>query len=149
MADHRRPEFEIGHPAPDRDQVRLAALGFGLAGGPAAWCLQLLAGSSVAGLACLAGDGSSTGSLNFGWATPAMIGVNLAALLVAILALVVSFRSFRRTASGYAEGHDSVMEAGEGRSRFLAIWGIWTSILFILAIAFNTISVFWGGLCDI
>jgi hypothetical protein len=41
------------------------------------------------------------------------------------------------------------MEAGEGRSRFLSVWSIWTGVLFLLAIAFNTLSVFWVGLCDV
>ena len=42
-----------------------------------------------------------------------------------------------------------MMDAGEGRTRFLAIWGIWIGLVFMLAIAFNTISVFWAGLCRV
>ena len=34
-----------------------------------------------------------------------------------------------------------------GRTRFISIWGIWIGVLFLVAIAFNTISVFWIGLC--
>jgi hypothetical protein len=31
---------------------------------------------------------------------------------------------------------------------FLSIWGLWLGVPFIVAIAFNTVAVFWVGLCD-
>jgi hypothetical protein len=46
-----------------------------------------------------------------------------------------------------AGGSGGVMDADEGRTHFLAIWGIWLGVVFMLAIAFNMISVFWIGPC--
>lgn len=149
MADSRGAEFDVGHPAPDRGKVGLGLLMFAVLGAPAAWMLQLLVGSGIAGMVCLGPRGTALASAEAGWANPAMIAINLVALLVGILALLASFNILRRTGSEFAGGHDSVMEAGEGRSRYMGVWGIWTSLLFIFAIAFNTISVFWSGLCGL
>ena len=149
MATPGHAELDVGHPAPDRAQISLGLLMFGIFGAPAAWMLQLLAGSSIAGLVCLGPGGTAVATARADWANPTMIAINLAALLIAGVALAASFRILRQTNSGYAGGHDSVMEAGEGRSRYMAIWGVWTSLLFIFAIAFNTISAFWSGLCGL
>jgi hypothetical protein len=39
------------------------------------------------------------------------------------------------------------VDAGEGGTHLLAIWGIWLGVVVMLATPFNTISVFWVGLC--
>ena len=80
------------------------------------------------------------------WLERLLPAVNLAALVGATLALALSIRNLRRTRHEFGSG--GVMDAGEGRTRFLSIWGIWLSVLFIIAIAFNTIAVFWSRLCD-
>lgn len=74
--------------------------------------------------------------------------VNLAALLGAGLGLALAVRNLHRTGRESAGESGGVMDAGEGRTRFLSIWGIWLGVVFILAIAFNTVAVFWVGLCD-
>jgi hypothetical protein len=73
--------------------------------------------------------------------------INLGALLAAGLATALAVRILRRTEAEDAGGSGGIMDAGEGRTRFLAIWGIWLGVVFMLAIVFNTISVFWVGLC--
>jgi hypothetical protein len=40
-----------------------------------------------------------------------------------------------------------VLEAGEGRTRFLATWGIFISVVFIVAMLANTLSLFLVPLC--
>jgi hypothetical protein len=84
------------------------------------------------------------GARGIHWLLPA---VNLAALIGAGLALALGVRNLRRTRHEHDAGSGGVMDAGEGRTRFLSIWGIWIGVLFIVAIAFNTIAVFWIGLC--
>lgn len=149
MADQDRATFDVGHPAPARGRINLWSLFFGLGGAPLAWALQLLAISSIATVACAVGDGPTRLPPDAAWATPALIAVNLAALAVAALAIAVAYVTFARTSDEAADTTGGIMEAGEGRSRFLSVWGIWTGILFILAIAFNTLSVFWVGLCGV
>ena len=147
MATQRGAEFDIGHPAPDRGRIGLGLLMFALFGAPVAWMVQLVAGSSVAGLACLSPRGTALETSPVDWGDPVMIAVNVAALVIAGLALAASFVILRRTGRESEGGHDTVMDAGEGRSPYMGVWSVWTSLLFILAIAFNSISIFWSGLC--
>jgi hypothetical protein len=149
MINQDRAAFDIGHPAPARGRIGLWTLFFGLGGAPLAWSLQLLAISSIAGVACIAGDRPKLSPPETAWANPALIAVNLAAVVAAAIAIAVSYRNLRRTDRELSDGSGGVMEAGEGRSRFLSVWSIWTGVLFLLAIAFNTLSVFWVGLCDV
>ena len=139
MAERNEAQFDIGHPAPDRGRVSLWPVFFGLLAAPVAWSLQLSANATVAGLACLTGAGS------FETASISIVVVNLVALAIGLSAFGVSIACLRRTR--HLDHTGGVMEAGEGRSRFLSVWGIWTSVLFLLAIGANTISVFWRGLC--
>ncbi|MBS3647820.1 hypothetical protein KEU06_04145 [Pseudaminobacter sp. 19-2017] len=138
--------FDIGHPAPDRQRVSSWALAVVLAGGATAWGLQICAISALTGAACaMGGEVESGGASVSDWATTAASFVNLVALAIAVLALIVSYIAFRRTGPGSVE--QGVVETGEGRTRFMAVWGIFANILFIVAIGFNTISVLWSGLC--
>jgi hypothetical protein len=75
--------------------------------------------------------------------------VNLAALLGATMMLALSVRNLRHTRQEHADGAGGMTDAGEGRTRFLSIWGIWLGVVFMLAIAFNTIVLFWVELCEV
>jgi hypothetical protein len=145
-ATHDRPAFDIGHPAPDHHRVGLGLLMSCLFAAPALWSLQHLVLYAVASHYCgLEPAVAARG--NAGWLLWLLAVVNLAALVGAALALALSLRSLHRTRREYAEGSDDIVDAGEGRTRFLSIWAVWLSALFLLAIAFNTISVFWIDLC--
>jgi len=139
--------FDIGHPAPDRGRVRNSVLFFGLAAGAFAWSVELAATASLGGAACVTGDGPKFGFTSAGWATITLTVINLVALLTAFGALAISWRNMKRASA--LEGMDvgGVLDAGEGRTRFISVWGIFAGILFILAIGFNTVAVFWSGLC--
>ena len=138
--------FDIGHPAPGRDLVGDRWLWFGFFAAPVAWSLQLAINASLAGLACL-GDAATPDVDLRGWTDTAIIVVNLVALAVALLGLAVSIRSLRRTNPAEQGAGRGVLGAGEGRTRYMAVWGVATSVLFFCATAFNTVAVFWEGLC--
>lgn len=80
-------------------------------------------------------------------AAVSIIAINLAAIAVALLALAVSLRSVRRTRHDSFDRKGGIMQTGEGRTRFLSVWAVWISALFLLAIGANTVAVFWRGLC--
>lgn len=145
MSDSRST-FDIGHPAPARGRVPRWRLTFGLLGAPLAWSAQIGAASAVGGLACLTPAGASLGTAPTGTAA-ALIAINLVALAVAAAALAVSYGDLRRTHREEFERSGGVMEAGEGRTRFLCICGVWMSVLFLVATAASTISVVWNGAC--
>lgn len=142
----REPAFDVGHPAPDRGKVSLWLLFFGLGGAALAWSAQIGTISALADLGCRGGP-FQTGT---GWGAMQwlLVAVNVAALIVGALALWAAFRSLHRTGREAGMGSRGVMDSGEGRTRYLAIWGVWTGVLFLIAIGFNTIATVWVGLCD-
>ena len=136
--------FDIGHPAPGRAALRDRWLWVGFLAAPLAWSLQLSANSALGGLACLGGEATPDLDL-LGWTATAVLVVNAAALLIAVLAFAVSIRNLRRTGETERGEGGGVLGAAEGRTRYMSVWGVWTSVLFFFAIAFNTVAVFWGG----
>lgn len=146
MTDSSSAGFDIGHPAPDRGRVSLAALLFGLAGAGIAWSLQLCLTTALFGIECTGPDGARL-SDGPSAARVVALAVNLAAVAMAVGALAVGWLNLRHTRHEHGAESGDVMDAGEGRTRFLSVWGIWASALFLCAIVFNTISVLWSGLC--
>jgi hypothetical protein len=148
MSTDRRAAFDIGHPAPGAAAVGAVWLWLSFLAAPAIWSLQLAAVGSIAGLACLEASGARDTS-RYEWAAPVVQAINVVALALAIGALALSIVHLRRTRAAAPEPKGGVMAAGEGRAHFMAIWAVFTSALFIGAIAFNTFSVFWVGLCPV
>ena len=73
--------------------------------------------------------------------------VELIAMAMAFAAAIVAYASWRSTRHE-AEGEARHMfEAGEGRTRFLALWGLMTSIGFLVAIVFSLVGLFVVPLC--
>jgi len=140
--------FEIGHPAPDRGRIGPGLLALSLLAGPVAWSLQLLFIYGFASYAC--GPAATQAAASpAGWVDWVLPLVNLAALAAVALATLLSFRNLRHTRQEHEDQSGGMMDAGEGRTRFLSIWGIWIGLLLLLAVAFNTLAVFWVGLCEI
>jgi hypothetical protein len=146
MAHDRTTSFDIGHPAPGGSAVGAAWLWLSFLAAPVVWSVQLAVVGSIAGLACIEASGARD-TTRYEWAAPAVQAINVVALALAIGALALSIVHMRRTRAAAPEPAGGVMAAGEGRAHFMAVWALFTSVLFIAAIAFNTFSVFWGGLC--
>lgn len=152
MAEHQRGS---AHPAPARNDVSPGLLWFGLVGGPAAWTVQTLVDLAVASHGCY--------PRLFPLAAPVLAGlrgilvvVSLTALVVCIIAALVATRTWSRTRhehqanTGAGEKHGpsaALLETGEGRTRFLALSGLMTSIVFTIAVLAHTISIFIVGPC--
>jgi len=139
----------VGHPAPERGHVALPALWFGIFGAPAAWSVQTLVNLSVASHACYPRLFPLTAPITS--ARGIVFAVSLFALVTCLAALAVATRSWRRTrgehhaATGRAREHDrgtAALETGEGRTRFMALSGVLTSLLFLVASLVHTASVF-------
>lgn len=138
--------FNVGDPAPDRGKVPGWQVLIALGGAAALWLGQLFYTTAVAGMVCLDETGAAEGVAP-DWADASLALVNLAALALSVLALLLGIRNLRRTGREEEVGSHGVMDAGEGRTRFLSVWSIWGSVLFIVAIAFNTGAVLWRGMC--
>ena len=129
--------MEVGSPVP-RPRVSLAAIAFGILAGPTAWGLALLSLYAIASHNCFSGDMPREIALwNNEWLLAAIAG---AALAVCIVAGLVSYRFWRDT---YGERFDwaRLIQFGEGRSRFLAMWGALTSLLFAILMVVSLVSL--------
>jgi hypothetical protein len=112
----------VRNPAPGR----LRESFFGLFGGPLAWFVQLCCGFALASQPCfLGGTRVAAPPPALQWTWPAMIFLMAAAVAIALLSLLVSWRTFTRST---------------GRTRFLALWGILLGGSFALAAAFTAVA---------
>lgn len=121
-----------GHPAPARHAVSSGRLFFGFFGGPAAWSIQLLAGYTLVEWRCAPRlPGAPVPPL--GPTGTALLLVGAAAIGVALTALVVAFSIWRSSAREVHGGVVHALDAGEGRTRFMALAGVAMSALFLVA----------------
>jgi hypothetical protein len=141
--------FRIGHPAPGRHRVGAFRLAFTFSLAPLLWSVQIAAISSIAGLACLDPARGATIRSPLGWAEPAIIAINVGALVLALGGIALSAVNLRQTWRAAPAPRGGVLSAGEGRAHWMAIGGFFAALLFTAAIAFNTVSVFWQGLCPL
>jgi hypothetical protein len=136
--------FETGlaeHRAGQGNRSRPRESLFALFGGPAAWFLQLCAGYALASEPCFRGGyrvAAPVPALQWTW--PAMILAMAAAIAISLLSLLVSWRTFKRTREeGAGDAHPPI-GVSEGRTRFLALWGVLLGSGFALASTFTAVA---------
>lgn len=141
MAD-RTSTLDAAHPAPHRERVGAFAQIVALCGAPAAWSLLELVQYGFASYGCFPGY-QPRAHVSLGWTDLrlALLGVGIAALAVAAVSLAVAWRLFRRTAEEYRGAVGELLEVGEGRTRFLAVWSVLFSVGFLFAILFQILAL--------
>jgi hypothetical protein len=143
MSEPRLPFTNIAHPAPHRQRVGLLALGFGIVGAPLAWNIELLVGTALSGHQCFPrymplAVPLWTGTRGF------LLAMSVVAIVMGIAAGLVAWRSWRRT-------HDEKpgsAHSGEGRTRFMALCGLLSSGLFLVALVFTLAAIMLVPLCS-
>jgi hypothetical protein len=129
------------HPAPHAERMSVGEIYFGLFAAPFAWLLQLACGYALASEPCFrAGQRSSVPPVALQWTWPAMIVLTAAAIAISIAAFIVSQRAFERTRREHPGGTQHLMEAGAGRTRFLALWGMVLGAGFAMAAALTAVA---------
>lgn len=117
------------------DRSNLAALLFGMMGGPFFWIAQIVAGYITADLLCYNGQHPAIAPSADAVATE-LIVFDAIAVVGVLTALAVSIISWVRL----SHRSGSSKEPKESRSQFMAIWGIFSGIWFLGAIIFNSIG---------
>jgi hypothetical protein len=136
------------HPSPHRDRVSLVALWFGMLGAGAVWVAQLVANYMIVTTRCYGGSTPVMRAFPPGAGLrPLLLAVNLLALVVALLAMATAYRTWRLTREEHPGEAGHAMEVGEGRTRFMGLVGIYTSGGFVLAVLFDTVTLFVVPLC--
>lgn len=123
--------------APETRSVKFITLLFGASAAPVFWIGQILLGYGFSAYACYPGDHPVVPEAAAPLYNLLMV-FNTIALLAAFLGGLVSWWAWRRTSEG--ADHRHILHTGEGRDRFLAIWGLLSSLWFFFAILFNTIA---------
>lgn len=116
---------------PPRGEVTPWAAVYGLGAGPLAWYLQLCIAYPLATWPCFPDDRRRELPLRaFAWSGPAVIGLEVLCLTVALAAVLVAYRTFR-----------VARDQADERSAFVGLWGMLLAAGFSLAIAFNSIAL--------
>lgn len=149
MAEHPNPTLGIGHPAPLRDRVSGTAMGSSLLAGPMLWLVQLLTGFAFSSYLCFPNMPRLPDASAPSWIGPLLTAINLLALAATALSIVEALGLLRRTRSEHEDKPGGLIDAGEGRTRFLAVWALFIAGLFLVAIAFNTIFLILVPTCPV
>ncbi len=129
------------HPAPHRGRASTLLSTFGLLGGPLAWFVHLCAGYGLASWSCFPKDVRGLAPLEgAAWSGPVMVILLIASVLTAIAALFAARSNFERTREEGHGGHGQVMEVGAGRTRFIALWGMFLGGGFAVATVLDAIA---------
>lgn len=136
------------HPTPHGHRIGLAALLFGFGAAPTAWIVQLLINYGFSSSVCYPGPVSlTTPPQGWRWITPALFGLDAAAVLAVLAGGIVAWRSFAATRDEKEGDPHHLLEVGEGRSRFIALCGLITAGSFLVIVLFNTLSLILVPLC--
>lgn len=128
------------HPAPDAEKLSTAMALFMLFAGPLAWFLQLCSSVVLLGWPCFPMmDRLAQPMLHYGWTRPAAVALLAIAMVVAVVAGVVSLRKLHEVSDEKEGGHRELIEVGHGRTRFTAMWGVVLSFSFAVAILLTAV----------
>jgi hypothetical protein len=140
--------YGIEPPAPHKQRASMAALFAVLLAAPLAWSAQLLIGYGLMSHACFPRQAPRAFFMpGWEWVWSASLAINLACLAATIAAALASLSIWRRTRAESAGGHEGALDIGQGRTRFFAIWGVWSGLWFALQILFATIALLWAPSC--
>jgi hypothetical protein len=123
-------------------------IAFGLAAGPIAWFVQLVANYALVSIACFPHDFPRTHPLpGLEWVGTGRIVINIVAAVVAMAATLVSLRIWWRIARHDTLPDDTVVPLAADRVRFLAASGVLLGLGSLAAILFNLVPLLTLPLC--
>jgi len=93
--------------------------------GPLAWFIELCSNYGLASWSCFPKEYRGITPIEgAAWSGPTIIGLWIACIVVALLALLTSWRLFRGTREAREKDYYHLIEDGDGRLAFLALWGM-------------------------
>lgn len=128
-----------------RDRASFAALIFGAAAAPIFWLGQLILSYVVSTLTCYGGDHPTTISSETALRS-ALYVFDAVAIAAAIAGGVVALLCWRAVRDAESDTRTTV-QTRISRMRFMAMWGMMSSLWFLGAIIFNTIGSATVRLC--
>jgi hypothetical protein len=126
-------------PAPETRSVKFLTLLVGCCAAPIVWVGQLVLGYGVTAYICYPGDHPST-LVRSGPLFSALLAFDTVALAACATGGLVSWRAWAHSSRANHAAPDHILHTGEGRDRFLAMWGLMSSLWFFIAVLFNAIA---------
>lgn len=127
------------HPAPQRHRAGWVLV-FVSGAAPLAWLAQTSINYGLASHACYPA-GEPFPAMRADWPWSAVFVINLASIAIAAIAALTAYHLWSN-ARGEASGNASqTPEAGEGRTRFLALWCTMASTGFTVALLFSLVAI--------
>ncbi|MGZ5075114.1 MAG: hypothetical protein ACXV9R_00695 [Methylobacter sp.] len=137
---------DIDHPAPLREEISLASLWFGILGAPMAWTSQELFSYIATSTICNADIASVTPAhTETVWLI--LLAINLLSVLLALFATGVAVANWQKVRHEMSGSVHDLLDAGEGRTRFFAMFGLLTSAGFVVGLIFMLLTLFLIPLC--
>ena len=135
------------HPSPHRDRVSPWAMWFCILGAPVAWSVQQLVNAPLFAHGCYPKDVPISSPI---WTNAGSVAltVELIAIAVCVVAGLLAWRNWDRTRGEKEGSGHHLMEAGDGRTRFMAMVGLICSGLFLLATIFATALLYMVQPCN-
>ena len=141
MADSDLTIDVSASPAPHRDRVSMMLVLFGLIAAPGAWIVETTINYMVASRACYPHDVPLSVPITTA-SSPVLICLAFAALTVSIAGWLAAYQAWRHTRHEMTASAHGAAEEGEGRTRFLALAGMFISALFLVAALFDMPGLF-------
>lgn len=141
------PQAQVKHPSPDRYQVSTWKLWISMLGVPLLWIAQIATSEIAASYACYPHDMPLDTPL-WQWLTPLLIGISAASLLLAIICMWLAYTAWKQSRHEDKGSEKHTVDIGEGRTRFLAMVGLLSSGLFLIAILFTACALWLVSPCN-
>lgn len=144
MSDVADPAVDPVGSAPETRSVKFITLLLAACAAPIFWLGQLMLGYGVSAFVCYPGDHpqplAAPGAL-----FSALLIFDGVALIACAAGGLVSWSAWQRSARDKSDSYTA--HTGEGRDRFLAMWGLLSSCWFFFAVLFNVIASLTVPLC--
>jgi hypothetical protein len=137
---------EQSHPAPHRHVVDFWILVAAGSAAPIFWLGQLILGFLVSAQVCYGGP-EPTEVASGAALRGAFYAFDAVALIAGLAGAAVSYICWRSVRNEKPGGENYALQAGEGRTRFLALWGMLSSGIFLGAIVFTIVVSIGVPLC--
>ena len=116
---------------------------FAVLGAATAWSLQLLVDYALSAHHCYPTAAPiMSADVPGGWVYPLVVAFNIVAMMVAVLSTLSARSIWNRTKEEHDSSAHHLLTAGEGRTRFLAMFGQLAGIGFLAAILFDTPAIY-------
>ncbi len=140
-----RDQDESPHPAPHRGRVDTLEGLFAVWASPLAWMIQVSAIYAFSTAPCF--DFGARLFTHPG-VQPWPLIIACAMLLFGIAALLLSLVLLRRTRNETGGGKHHLFDTGQGRTRFMALWGVAFSSVFVTLMVVNIVLLIGMRVCE-